>query len=198
MTTPEVNVTITESAQVYLCELLAKQDCEGIGIRMFVSNPGTPQAETCIAYARPGEEKDDDVIIEYPTFKAHFEGRSIPYLDEAKVDYSADRMGGQLTIRAPNSKMPKVTDDSPLEDRINYILFNHVNPGLASHGGNVTLAEISEDGYAVLKFGGGCQGCSVVDLTLKEGVEKTLLEHLPELKGVRDMTDHSDTTNAFQ
>ncbi len=198
MTTPEVNVTITESAQGYLCELLAKQACDGIGIRMFVSNPGTPQAETCIAYARPGEEKEGDIIIEYPNFNAHFEGRSLPYLDEAKVDYSADRMGGQLTIRAPNSKMPKVNDDSPLEDRINYVLFNHVNPGLASHGGNVSLSEVSEDGYAILKFGGGCQGCSAVDLTLKEGVEKTLLEHVPELKGVRDMTDHTDTTSAFQ
>lgn len=194
---PELNVTITDSAQEYLLELLKKQDCEGIGIRMFVSSPGTPQAETCIAYMRPGEEKEDDISVPLNGFNAWFEGRSVPYLDEAKVDYSPDRMGGQLTIRAPNSKMPKISDDSPVEDKINYVLYNEINPGLASHGGNVSLVEVTEDMLVVLRFGGGCQGCSAVDLTLKEGVEKTLLERVPELKGVKDATDHSDTSNAY-
>ncbi len=193
-----VNVQITESAQQYLKELLDKQkDSEGVGIRMFVASPGTPQAETCIAYCRPGEEKEDDEVVELNQFKAYFEGRSLPYLEDAKVDYSADRMGGQLTIRAPNAKMPQVNDDSPLEDRINYVLYNEINPGLASHGGNVSLVEITEDNYAVLKFGGGCQGCGAVEVTLKNGVEATLTEKLPELKGVRDVTDHTDRTNAY-
>jgi len=192
-----LNVTITESAQGYLRELLDKQDVEGIGIRMFVANPGTPQAETCIAYSRPDEQEKDDVLLELDGFNAYFEERSIPYLDEAKVDYSPDKMGGQLTIRAPNSKMPKISDDSPLEDKVNYVLYNEINPGLASHGGNVSLMEITDDRYAILQFGGGCQGCSAVDLTLKQGVEKTLTERLPEIKGVRDMTDHSDRSQAY-
>lgn len=192
-----VNVTITDSAQDYLRELLEKQNIEGMGIRMFVANPGTPKAETCIAYAKPDEVDESDVVMELNGFNAYFEERSIPYLDEAKVDYAADKMGGQLTIRAPNSKMPKVNDDSPLEDKVNYVLYNDVNPGLASHGGNVSLVEISEDNYAVLQFGGGCQGCSAVDMTLKQGVEKTLMEKLPEIAGVRDMTDHSDRSEAY-
>ncbi len=192
-----VDVTITESAQKYLKDLLSKQETEGMGIRMFVSNPGTSQAETCIAYSRPGEEEAGDVVMPLEGFSAYFEEKSLPYLEEAKVDYAADRMGGQLTIRAPNSKMPKVNDDSPLEDKIKYVLFNDINPGLAAHGGNVTLSQLTEDNYAVLQFGGGCQGCSAVDMTLKQGVEKTLMEKLPEIKGVRDMTDHSDTSQAY-
>lgn len=193
-----VNVEITESAQSYLKELLDKQkDSQGVGIRMFVANPGTPQAETCIAYCRPGEEKAEDEVMELAGFKAYFEARSLPYLEEAKVDYSPDRMGGQLTIRAPNAKMPRVTDDSPLEDKINYILYNDVNPGLASHGGMVSLIEVTDDNYAVLQFGGGCQGCGAVEVTLKNGVEVALKEKLPELNGIRDITDHSDRTNAY-
>ncbi len=192
-----VNVTITESAQAYLCDLLEKQNTEGIGIRMFVSSPGTPQAETCIAYSRPGEEQEGDVQVPMTGFDAWFEERSLPFLEDAKVDYSADRMGGQLTIRAPNSKMPQVNDDSPIEDKINYVLYNEVNPGLAAHGGDVSLLELTDDFYAVLKFGGGCQGCSAVDMTLKDGVEKTLLAKVPELKGVRDITDHSDKSSAY-
>ena len=191
-----INVKVTESAQEYLFGLLEKQNCEDIGIRMFVSDPGTPKAETCIAYSRPGERIEDDVVINYEKFSAYYEQRSIPFLEDAVVDYSADKFGGQLTIRAPNSRLPNVTDDSPVEDRVNYVLYNEINPSLAAHGGVVSLAEI-DDGFAILEFGGGCQGCSAVDLTLKQGVEKTLMEKIPELTGVRDVTDHSDTSNAY-
>ncbi|TFH68902.1 Fe-S biogenesis protein NfuA [Gammaproteobacteria bacterium LSUCC0057] len=191
-----IDVNITPAAQEYLAGLLAKQECEGIGIRMFVTDPGTPKAETCIAYSRPGEHNEEDLVVAYEAFNAYFEQRSIPFLSEAKVDYAADKFGGQLTIRAPNSRVPKVTDDSPIEDRINYVLHNEVNPGLAAHGGVVSLLEVRDD-YAVLKFGGGCQGCGMVDVTLKEGVEKTLLDKVPELKGVKDTTDHSDDSQAY-
>lgn len=192
----DVNLVITESAQDYLAELLTKQD-DVIGVRVFITQPGTPKAETCIAYCREGDEKDDDVIRPYPKFKAYFEGRSIPFLDEALIDYAKDRMGGQLTIKAPNARLPRVDANSPLEDRVNYVLYNEVNPSLAAHGGEVSLLEITEDKYAVLKFGGGCQGCGMVDVTLKEGVEKSLIEQVPELAGVRDSTDHSNTENAY-
>lgn len=190
-------VTISESAQEYLLGLLQGQETEGIAIRMFVDNPGTSQAETCIAYCRPEEQEADDMMVELNGFSAYFENRSLPFLKDASVDYSPDQMGGQLTIRAPNSKMPQVSDDSPLEDKVNYILYSEVNPGLAAHGGQVSLVELTDDNYAVLKFGGGCQGCSAVDLTLKEGVEKTLIEKIPEIQGVRDQTDHTDKTNAY-
>jgi len=189
--------TITESAQKYLIGLLEKQDEDVIGVRLYVNNPGTPRAETCIAYCRKDDRKDDDLVSEYDGFTCYVERRSLPFLEEALVDFAEDRMGGQLTIKAPNAKMPKVGEDSPLEDRINYVLYNEVNPQLAGHGGECSLESITEDGYAVLKFGGGCQGCAQVDVTVKHGVEKTLVERIPELKGVKDVTDHTDRSNAY-
>jgi Fe/S biogenesis protein NfuA len=190
-------IEITESGQKYLYELLAKQDCEGIAIRVFVLDGGTPKAETCIAFCRPGEEQEGDEAFEYDGFKAFIETKSKPYLEEAVVDFAKDSMGGQLTIKAPNSRMPKISEDSSLQDKINYILYNEINPGLQSHGGYVTLEELTEDNIAVLQFGGGCQGCGMVDVTLKDGVEKTLMDHLPELSAVRDITDHSYQENAY-
>ncbi len=59
------------------------------------------------------------------------------------------------------------------------------------HKGHVTLTEITGEGIVVLNFGGGCHGCSMVDITLKQGVEKTLLEKVPGVTGVRDSTDHA-------
>ena len=190
-------VTITESAQTYLAGLLAKQEAKDIGVRVFITEPGTPMAETCIAYCRPEEAQEDDIKVAYEQFDGYIDARSEPYLEEALVDYAEDRMGGQLTIKAPNAKVPKVSDDSPLEDQINYVLHSQINPSLASHGGMVSLIEIVEDNVAVLQFGGGCQGCGMVDVTLKDGVEKTLLETLPQLTAVRDVTDHSVTENAY-
>jgi len=189
-------IEITESGQTYLKQLLDKQDCDGIAIRVFVIDGGTPKAETCIAFCRPGEEEQDDEVFEYNGFRAFIEGKSKQYLEEAVVDFAKDSMGGQLTIRAPNSRMPKITEDSPLEDRINYILYNEINPGLAAHGGFISLEEVTEDAV-VLRFGGGCQGCGMVDVTLKDGVEKTLMEQLPQIKEIRDVTDHSFAENAF-
>ena len=189
-------VEISEAAQKYLRELLSKQE-EGCGIRMFVAQPGTPHAETCIAYCRPGEQQDDDRPVPYEGFTAYFETRSEPYLVDAMVDFQEDRMGGQLTIKAPNARVPSVGEDSPLEDRINYVLYNEINPGLAAHGGQVTLAEVVDETVAVLQFGGGCQGCAAVDITLKQSVESSLLAQIPEITAVRDVTDHSITDHAY-
>lgn len=193
----DIQMNITESAQEYLAGLLEKQNTDGMAVRMFVTQPGTKYAETCLAYCRPGEEKENDEKLELSQLKVYLEKNSLPYLDEAVVDFAKDKMGGQLTIKAPNAKMPKVNEESPLQDQINYILFTEINPGLASHGGEVSLEELTEDNIAVLRFGGGCQGCAAVDITLKNGVEATLLEKLPGLKGIRDATDHTVTENAY-
>jgi Fe/S biogenesis protein NfuA len=190
-------IDISESAQQYLRDLLAKQDDAGVAIRVFVAQPGTPNAETCIAYCRPGEEQEGDIAVSYEGFTAWFEERSTPYLAEAVVDYAEDRMGGQLTIKAPNARVPKVGPDAPIEDRINYVLYNEINPGLAAHGGMVSLVEVLPDNTAVLQFGGGCQGCAAVDITLKNSVETSLLEQIPDLVAIKDATDHTDTEHAY-
>ncbi|MBR9827373.1 MAG: Fe-S biogenesis protein NfuA [Oceanospirillales bacterium] len=195
-----MTITVTESAERYLAELLEKQNVEGIAVRLFVTQPGTAYAETCLAYCRPDEVNAEDEVMDMELLRFYMERNSLPYLDEAHIDFAEDRMGGQLTIKAPNAKVPKVSPDSPMDEQINYILYSEVNPGLASHGGEVKLTELVEEEagmIAILRFGGGCQGCSAVDMTLKDGVEKTLIERVPGLAGVRDVTDHSVRENAY-
>lgn len=195
------NLIITEPAQAYLRDLLSKQNSEGIGVRIFVENPGTPRAECCMAYCTRGEELADDIRMEQEGFPAFIDGKSATYLIDAVIDYNKDRMGGQLTFKAPRSKVPNISADSPIEERINHVLFSEVNPGLASHNGNVSLIDCYQDAEhgwtAVLKFGGGCQGCSAVDMTLKQGVETTLKAQIPELARVLDSTDHTQRDNAY-
>lgn len=190
-------IRITEPAQEYLRDLLARQNNPGIAVRIFVERPGTPHAECCMAYCPPGEEEETDQRFDYDGFHAWVEGKSLKYLEDAVIDYKKDSMGGQLTFRAPKSRIPDIGPDASLEERINYVLQAEINPGLAAHGGHVQLLELTDDNVAVLEFGGGCQGCSAVDITLKSGVERTLKERIPELSAVRDKTDHSQRENAY-
>ena len=190
-------VTVTESARDYLAQLIEKQDVEGMGVRVFVTQPGTRNAETCLAYCPPNEIVPTDETVDLEKFTLYLDHNSVPFLEDAYVDYSKDQMGGQLTIKAPNAKVPQVADDAPLPDRVNYVLATEINPNLAAHGGDVQLVDIVDESVAVLRFGGGCQGCSAVSLTLKQGVEKTLKEVVPEITEVRDVTDHTYTENAY-
>ena len=188
---------ITSSAEDYLNELLSNQEEDTCGIKIFVSEPGTPRAETCIAYLKTDEDISTFRIIEEFKFQLYLEEKSIGFLKDAEVDYSPDKFGGTLTIKAPNAKLPQLNQNASIEDKINYVLYSEINPSLASHGGEVSLVEVVDKETAILQFGGGCQGCGMVDLTLKDGVEKTLLEQVDGLKGVMDVTDHSYRENAY-
>ncbi|MDX1370599.1 iron-sulfur cluster biosynthesis family protein, partial [Pseudomonas sp.] len=135
-------IIITDAAHDYLADLLSKQNTTGIGIRVFITQPGSQYAETCIAYCKPGEEKPDDTAIALASFTAWIDAVSEPFLEDAVVDYATDRMGGQLTIPAPNAMVPMFNEDSPLNERISYYLKTEITPGLASHGGEVSLIDV--------------------------------------------------------
>ena len=190
-------INISEDAQAHFAKLLEKQDA-GTNIRVFVVNPGTSTAECGVSYCPPSVVEPGDIRLNFNGFDAIVDAESAPFLEEAEIDYVTDQMGSQLTLKAPNAKARKVDDNAPLVDRVSYVIESEVNPQLASHGGKVVLLEITEEGFAILQFGGGCNGCSMVDVTLKEGIEKQLLEQFPgELTGVRDATEHEAGEHSY-
>ena len=190
-------ITITPSAQEHFGKLLAQQP-EGTNIRVFVVNPGTQSAECGVSYCPVEAVESTDTKMEFELFSAFIDETSLPFLDNAEIDFVTDKLGSQLTLKAPNAKARKVAEDAPLMDRVEYVLQTQVNPQLANHGGNVTLSEITEDGVAIVQFGGGCNGCSMIDVTLKEGIEKELLAQFSgELTGVKDITEHAQGDHSY-
>lgn len=190
------HITISEAAQAHFRKLLDQQE-EGTNIRIFVVNPGTPGAECGVSYCPPNAVEATDTEFTYNNFSAFVDEISLPFLDEAEIDYVTEELGAQLTLKAPNAKMRKVADDAPLIERVEYVIQTQINPQLANHGGKITLIEITEEGYAILQFGGGCNGCSMVDVTLKDGVERQLTELFPELKGAKDVTEHQRGEHSY-
>ncbi|NVK24912.1 MAG: Fe-S biogenesis protein NfuA [Gammaproteobacteria bacterium] len=190
-------ITISEAAQQHFVKLLDSQ-APNTRIRVFVVNPGTRSAECGVSYCPEDSVEAEDIILPFTGFDAVVDAESKPFLEEAEIDFVTDQMGSQLTLKAPNAKARKVDDDAPLRDRVQYFIESEVNPGLASHGGNVQIVEITNDGIVVLQFGGGCNGCSMVDVTLKEGIEKQMLEQFDgEIKGVKDVTEHQSGEHSY-
>ncbi|MGL4223712.1 Fe-S biogenesis protein NfuA [Vibrio sp. HDW18] len=190
-------ITITESAQSHFAKLLAQQP-EGTNIRVFVVNPGTQNAECGVSYCPPEAVEATDTELTFTNFSAYVDELSLPFLEDAVIDFVTDKIGSQLTLKAPNAKMRKVADDASLIERVEYALQTQVNPQLAGHGGHVSLISISDDGVALVQFGGGCNGCSMVDVTLKDGIEKELLAQFAgELTAVRDSTEHDRGEHSY-
>ena len=97
---------------------------------------------------------------------------------------------------SPTMAAPKGSLEGPLADQVAQVLAEAVNPAIASHGGQSGTGSV--DGtIAYLKLGGGCQGCGMAQVTLKQGIERILLESIPELTDIVDVTDHASGTDPY-
>jgi Fe/S biogenesis protein NfuA len=190
-------IEVSRTAQRYFQHLIEQQDLPGLGLRIQVIDPGTPNASCDLQFCPSGEQEATDQGVEFSGFNLYVAQDSADWLAEATIDFEEDPAGGQLSIKAPNIKGSKPEDDAALEHRVAWVLESEINPGLASHGGRVALQEITEENDVVLRFGGGCHGCGMADVTLKQGIEKALKSHFPELRSVVDATDHSSGKNPY-
>ncbi|MEC8328027.1 MAG: Fe-S biogenesis protein NfuA [Pseudomonadota bacterium] len=189
-------ITISETAQSHFAKLLADQ-AEGTNIRVFVVNPGTTQAECGVSYCPADAVEETDIKLPFNGFDAVVDEESAPFLEEADIDFVTDKMGSQLTLKAPNAKAKKLSDDASLQERVQHMIETEINPQLANHGGQVNLVEITKDGIAVVQFGGGCNGCSMIDVTLKDGIETQMVAKFDEITGVRDITEHQSGEHSY-
>lgn len=184
-------IQISESAQGHFRRLIEREALPGLGVRLSAIHPGTPRADVRLEFAEPADLTGDEWAIDCDGFTLWLDAASVSYLDGAQIDYEARATGGQLQIRAPRIKGEVPGEAASLVERVRYVIDNEVNPQLASHRGHVTLEEVTAEGVVYLRFGGGCHGCGMADVTLKQGIERTLIEKVPGVTAVRDATDHA-------
>lgn len=193
-------ITITDTAQTYLKKLLEKEREKNpdVAIRVEAIDLDTPFAECGVRFFVPGPENTEDLILDFPGFQVFVEGKSVPYLEETKIDLEKNGLSQELVMTTPKlNPLNYLGDDAPLFERVVFFIESEVNPELAGHGGMVRLVEITGANEAVLQFGGGCQGCSMADITLKQGIEKNLCDRFPEITAVLDATDHASGDNPY-
>jgi len=190
-------IEITKSAQEYFGRLIKQQEMDDVGLHLSVLKPGTPLASCDLQFHVPGQSGEKELEFKYEQFNLYVPAGMEHWLEQAKIDFEKTDAGDQLTIKAPGIKGDKPEDSADLNEKIAWVLVSEINPGLASHGGMVSLETITPENEVVLRFGGGCQGCGMVNVTLQEGIEKTLKEYFPEVTAVIDATDHATGDNPY-
>ena len=120
----------------------------------------------------------------------------------ARLAMSSDPMTPGLAIDNPNNPSPQIPDvpdgdlTGPLAEQVAQVLDRQVNPAIAAHGGNARLVS-EENGVVYLQLGGGCQGCGMAAMTLRQGIERILREAIPEIVEIVDVTDHQGGENPY-
>ena len=188
--------TVTENAIKKFKSVLAEEGREGHGIRITAQRGVSPlSVDYGLAFVEPGSEQPGDKVVEHEGIKFYVDPQSAPLVEGAVVDYVMGLTESGFKITNPNATAaPKV--EGPVAEKVQQVIESRINPAIASHGGYVALVAVKDD-VAYLRFGGGCQGCGMVDVTLKQGVEVMIKENVPEIKGVMDVTDHAGGTNPY-
>ena len=185
-------LTITDKAQEMLGEFADSAD-EGVELilRVEIVGRGPKGFQYDLQFVGREDAKEDDIELDIDGMSVLVAARSAQYLEGTTLDYKETLMGGGFSFDNPN---PLWVDE--LSKAVAEIIASEVNPVVASHGGHVDLVGV-DDGKAIIAFGGGCQGCGMVDVTLKQGVEVMIKDSVPGISEVVDATDHAAGTNPF-
>lgn len=184
-------INITDMAKDKIKELINSEDHEGMALRVQIMGRGPGGFRYSMRFVPEVETSEEDETLTYDNFKVIVDKDSLEDLQGATVDFKEDSYQRGFAIDNPNP----VWKDAVAQN-IQELLDSKINPGLAGHGGFVALLDYKED-TAYIGFGGGCQGCGMVDMTLKHGVEAMILEEIPAVKQIVDTTDHRAGENPY-
>lgn len=160
-------------------------------LRVRVLAKDGPRFRYEIALEDPRERADDDLVVSLDGLDVAVDPGSAVDLAGSTIDLDPAVTGGGLRIDNPNEGW-----QDPVARAVQEVLDRQINPGVGTHGGMVSLVEV-KDGKAYMRFGGGCQGCAAVDVTLKQGVERAVLSAVPSVSAIVDVTDHEAGANPY-
>ncbi|TAK08600.1 MAG: iron-sulfur cluster assembly accessory protein [Candidatus Manganitrophaceae bacterium] len=199
-------IQITEIAKKRITVL--KQDQETNhgkkieGLRLMVKSM-SPSPEYALAFVEQGKKDPNDAMVEVDGIKLFMESRHMNLLEDVRIDFITGLQQTGFKVENPKviESKPAVPStppnlDSPQAKAVQRVIDTEINPGVAAHGGYITLVDVKED-IAYIRLGGGCQGCGMSNVTLKQGVVVAIKKAIPEIKDVMDVTDHAGGTNPY-
>jgi Fe/S biogenesis protein NfuA len=185
-------VVVTDAAREKIREIMEMQNISGRGaIRVGIAGRGPAGFNYSMSLEEDAQPAEGEAVQDEGEFKILLEGASLDKLRGASIDFVGQLVGGGFKIENPNS----VWDD-PLAGEIQALIDSEINPGVASHGGFVELLDV-KDSRVYVRMGGGCQGCGMASVTLKQGVEVLIKQTFPQIEAVVDSTDHAGGDNPY-
>jgi len=188
-----LNLTVTDQAREKFREALEAQNLSDHAIRVAVEQASPVKLRYRLGFAAPESKGPEDSEVVSGDVKVWVDPNSAKLLEGAKLDYVTGLDAQGFKFENPNE--PEGWKD-PIAAKLQELLDNEINPGLASHGGYVSLIDY-KDGTAYVSMGGGCQGCGMASQTMSQGIEARVMEVLPEVKEIVDVTDHAGGSNPY-
>jgi Fe/S biogenesis protein NfuA len=183
----EEPLTITDAARDRIAQVMEAKGLAGQSLRVSLQGRGPTGWQYGMSFEGPDGRHEDDRVMDAGPFTVLIDPETLKRVQGARIDFA----GGGFQIDNPNPAW-----DDPRAQRIQELLDTQINPAVARHGGYVQLMDVQGDTAYVL-LGGGCQGCGMVDVTLKQGIEVLIKEALPDIERVIDTTDHAGGTNPY-
>jgi Fe/S biogenesis protein NfuA len=184
-------LSITHDARSKIDGVRTFNDFPEAVLRVRVLAKEGPRFRYEIALEDPRERAEADVAIDADGLTVVVDPTSAVDLAGATIQLDPTITGGGLRIDNPNEGW-----QDPVARAVQEVLDRQINPGVGTHGGMVTLVDV-KDGTAFMRFGGGCQGCAAVDVTLKHGVETAVRTAVPAIQAIVDVTDHQAGENPY-
>jgi Fe/S biogenesis protein NfuA len=196
-------LTISPEALATVLQVRANEDNPDSLVLWVEVNGQQAGAYTYLMEFRADSELDDDVVVQHhDDLSVAIPADSAELLRGASLEHS----GGGMVMQNPNKPMPfspAVSADRPTADlsgdvpqRVIQVLDQEINPAIAAHGGYAELVAV-EGSVAYLRLSGGCQGCGLAAVTLSQGIEVAILDAVPEISEVVDVTDHASGDNPY-
>jgi Fe/S biogenesis protein NfuA len=195
-------IKVTDTALEKILELLrAEDDPDGLGLRIEVTGIHGADYTYDLAFEPLADNDDDDIVREQGGLSVTVPKDSADKLRGATLDLPSNKDQGGLVLRNPNRpSTPQLGDAIELTgtpaEKVRQLLDAQVNPAIAAHGGFATLVKV-EGTVAHVTMGGGCQGCAMSAMTLRDGIQSAILANVPEITEVVDDTEHAAGENPF-
>lgn len=185
-----------------IAELMASRAKGPQAVRVIVhlGGPGGGQSE--FKFVGLDERTDEDTVLDMGPFEMYLDPQAATSLKGAKVDFDEKKYSTGFHIEYENplesylKTRRKEWGDDPIANRVQQVVDDQINPGVAGHGGWVVLLDVKDE-TAFIEMGGGCRGCAISQMTLKDGIERLIMQEVPEIVRVLDTTDHSEGENPY-
>lgn len=190
-------IEFTEAARERILAFFAEEEGSGLAVRVSVQNPSpvAPEYEMSVIELEEIEECDERHSVD--GFDLVVDSESARILQDTRIDWVESIEGSGFKFDNPHIKpLGSEPLTGPLVERVQRVIDEHINPGVATHGGAVRLVDI-RDGIVYLQMGGGCQGCGMASVTLTQGIKQVFTKLVPEIVDIQDVTDHAAGTDPY-
>jgi Fe/S biogenesis protein NfuA len=185
---------ISELARKKVKEAIDNYGKPVLGIRAIAQARSPFQISYGLAFVDEKNISKTDQTFDLGEITLYIEKEQQQYFEDVTLEYE-DGLSGKGFKFENLPRVPKAYRGT-LAEKVVKVLDEEINPGIAGHGGFVSLVDVKENDV-ILQMGGGCQGCGMASVTLKDGIEVALRRAIPEISGIYDVTDHADGKNPY-